>query len=68
MACPDYLLRLCKLLLATRLKLGASGAVQAQEKATERVEPIPIVRRFENFPFPVPVLRGLYELEPVGEP
>ena len=45
----------------------ADTAAHAQI-AEEAVEPTPIVRGFENFPFPVRVPRGLFELDPVGEP
>lgn len=50
--------------------LAPSGGWAEEKEAPQPAvrEPTPIVRGFENFPFPVRVPRGLYELEPVGEP
>lgn len=52
-----------------------AGALPAQSQDSDdalnrpaRREPTPIVHAFENFPFPVRVPRGLYELDPIGEP
>ncbi|MDJ0858739.1 MAG: hypothetical protein QNJ03_06660 [Dinoroseobacter sp.] len=57
------------LFAAAVLSLCGQGAfAQDEEVQGESLQPTPIVQGFENFPFPVRVPRGLYELEPVGEP
>ncbi len=54
--------------LAACLAIAVSGAVAAQDSVPDRPRATPIVRGFENFPFPIRVPKGLYELEPVGKP
>ncbi len=62
------LICLSQALVTIGLLMGTIGWAQAQEAATDRLGPTPIVQGFENFPFPVRVPRGLDELEPIGKP
>lgn len=54
--------------MITGLSMGLAGFASGEEPDGEDRDLTPVVRGFENFPFPVRVPRGLHELEPHGEP
>jgi hypothetical protein len=61
-------MRIVKAAASALALLGSLGAPGHAQDAAADKEPTPIIRGFEAFPFPVRVPRGLFEMEPVGDP